>query len=72
MSVFREGKKHEITCDSGPKPGRSYWGTGHKACIADFYRCIEENEPFPNRPDACDMTMETLLALYEQARSLEE
>ena len=46
--------------------GRSYWGAGHKACIADFYRSIETGTPYPNAPASCEATMQTLLKLYAQ------
>ncbi len=64
MTIFRDGKKQEITCVTDPVIGRSYWGAGHKACIADFYRCMESGTPYPNDPASCEATMETLFRLY--------
>ena len=64
MTIFRDGKKQEITCITDPVIGRSYWGAGHKACIADFYRCMESGTPYPNDPASCEATMETLFRLY--------
>ena len=68
LTVIREGQKEEIPCQTDPVIGRPYWGAGHKACIEDFYRCLQTGEPFPNRPEACEDTMRTLLTLYSQAR----
>ena len=65
MTIFRNGKKQEIACSTDPVLGRSYWGAGHKACIADFYRSMENGAPYPNDPASCDATMRTLLKLYE-------
>lgn len=65
MTIFRNGKKQEIACSTDPVLGRSYWGAGHKACIADFYRSMENEVPYPNDPASCDATMRTLLKLYE-------
>ncbi|MBR2822571.1 MAG: Gfo/Idh/MocA family oxidoreductase [Clostridia bacterium] len=67
MTLIEDGKRQEIVCQTDPTLGRSYWGAGHKACIADFYRCITEGQPFDNRPDACETTMNVLLDVYRQA-----
>ena len=68
MTVIRDGKRQEFSCETDPVIGRSYWGAGHKACIADFYRCLETGAPYRNAPEACENTMQTLLALYERGR----
>ena len=49
--------------------GRAYWGSGHKACIADFYHSIETGKPFRNHPGSCENTMKTLFSIYDQCRS---
>ena len=66
MTVIRDGNKEEIPCTTDPVIGRSYWGAGHKACIADFYRSIESGTAFRNDPASCEATMRTLLRLYAQ------
>ena len=67
MTVIQDGQKQEIPCITDPVIGRSYWGAGHKACIADFYRCIEANTPYRNDPASCEATMQTLLKLYRES-----
>ncbi len=67
MTVIQDGKKQEIPCETDPVIGRSYWGAGHKACIADFYRCIAEGAAYANRPARCDDTLRTMLRLYDSA-----
>ena len=67
MTVIQDGKKQEIPCETDPVIGRSYWGAGHKACIADFYRCIAEGTAYANRPACCDDTLRTMLRLYDSA-----
>ncbi len=67
MTVTRDGKKREIPCETDPVIGRAYWGAGHRACIADFYRCLETGEAYQNRPERCDDTMRTLFRLYAKA-----
>lgn len=68
MTVTKDGQKQEFTCMTDPALGRSYWGAGHKACIADFYRSIENGTPYGNDPASCDATMRTLLKIYEQGK----
>ncbi|MBQ3705458.1 MAG: Gfo/Idh/MocA family oxidoreductase [Clostridia bacterium] len=68
MTLIRDGQRQEIPCVTDPVLGRSYWGAGHKACIADFYRSIEEGTPYRNDPSSCDATMQTLLKLYSQCK----
>ncbi|MBR1584081.1 MAG: Gfo/Idh/MocA family oxidoreductase [Clostridia bacterium] len=68
MMVIQAGKRREIPCVTDPILGRSYWGAGHKACIADFYRSVETGQRYQNDPASCEATMETLLKLYAQAR----
>ena len=69
MTVIQDGVKRDILCDTAPVIGRAYWGSGHWACIADFYNSIAENRPFPNAPAACEATMQTVLRLYAQCAS---
>ena len=66
MTVIRDGQRQDIPCVTDPVLGRSYWGAGHKACIADFYHSLETGTPYPNDPASCDATMQTLLKLYSQ------
>ena len=69
MTVIRDGKKQEISCETDPVIGRSYWGSGHKACIEDFYRSMEAGTPYANDPASCDATMRTLLKLYGECKN---
>ena len=68
MTVIRGESREEFTCVTDPALGRSYWGAGHKACIADFYRSIDQGTPFQNDPASCDATVQTMLRLYAQCR----
>ena len=69
MTLIRDGQKQDIPCVTDPVIGRSYWGAGHKACIADFYHSIETKKPYRNDPASCEATMQTLLKLYAQCRT---
>lgn len=56
-------------CPGGKAFGKSYWGAGHGACIADFYRCLETGESFQNDVESVQNVMETMFAIYRQGRS---
>ncbi len=68
MTLMRDGERQEIQCETDPVLGRSYWGSGHRACIADFYRCLADHTPFRNDPASCEATMRTMLDLYARCR----
>ena len=44
--------------------GKSVWGNGHKALIADFYSCIEENRPFPIDAEEGGKVIRLILSMY--------
>ena len=71
MTVIQDGGKRELPCETDPVIGRSYWGAGHKACIRDFYRCLQAGLPYPNAPETCAATMQTLFEIYRQGRQKE-
>ena len=68
MTVIQSGNKQEISCVTDPVIGRSYWGAGHKACIADFYRSIQTAALYRNDPASCEATMQTMFQIYAQCR----
>ena len=68
MTVIRDGKRETVSWQNDPVIGKAYWGAGHRACIADFYRCMETGEAYPNDPASCENTMRTLFSLYAQAK----
>ena len=49
--------------------GKGYWGTGHPACIADFYASIAEKRPFRNDLASVKDTADLMLTMYEQGRA---
>lgn len=48
--------------------GKGYWGNGHLPCIQDFYRCMEEGRPYPNRLENVRDTAMLVMKMYEQSR----
>ena len=48
--------------------GKDYWGCGHKACIKDFYQCLDGAEPYQNCLNGVENTFLTIMRIYEDAR----
>lgn len=48
--------------------GKSYWGSGHLACISDFYHSIETGEPFALDLPRMEPSIRMMLGAYESAR----
>ena len=47
LYAVRDGELHLIDGgDARAALGKSYWGTGHPAEIADYYRCLDEGKRF--------------------------
>ena len=59
-----------VSCPGDQKLGKSYWGSGHGKCIADFYHSLETGEPFRNSPESCEETMETLFQAYDEGKRI--
>lgn len=49
-------------------PGKAYWGSSHRRCIEDFYRCVQSGERFMNDLSGVGDTVELMLDIYEEAR----
>lgn len=68
LEIIRGREREALILPEDEKLGKSYWGAGHKACIADFYRCLNDGSTFPNSLENCKDTLNTLLSVYEQCR----
>ena len=55
-------------CPVDPLLGKSYWGSGHRACIADFYEALRDGRTPKNNLASCEDTVEVLLQAYEQGK----
>ncbi|WP_164473085.1 Gfo/Idh/MocA family oxidoreductase [Clostridium sp. E02] len=53
-------------------PGKSYWGSGHQACIRDFYECLQTGKDYRNDLASVQTTFDTMMNLYESARNERE
>ena len=52
-----------------PPIGKSYWGTGHTACISDFYQSLRDNRRFSLNLETMEPSIRLMLGTYESARS---
>lgn len=58
----------DFSLESHEGPGKSYWGSSHGRCIADFYDCLRTGQPFRNDTAGVADTIGLMLALYDAAR----
>lgn len=65
---YPDGSKEEMQLPVVMGYGKSYWGSGHGACIRDYYGCLKENRPFWLNLRTLDGTIRLMLASYESAR----
>lgn len=63
----KDGRAEKPVIESKKALGKSYWGSGHADCIADFYRCCESGERFALDLDGIRDTARLMLAVYESA-----
>ena len=70
LCVTKDGIRSEETFAVPACAGKDYWGSGHAACIADFYRVLRENRPYRNDLASCRLTFDTMMRLYESARGI--
>ena len=63
-----DGKKEALPLARPDSYGKTYWGGGHAACIADFYHCLKQGERFLLNLETLNDTIRLMLACYESAR----
>lgn len=63
-----DGKKEALPLARPDLYGKTYWGGGHAACIADFYHCLKQGERFSLNLETLNDTIRLMLACYESAR----
>lgn len=68
LDIKKEGKTEHLTFEMPTPMGKGYWGSGHFACIQDYYHCMEQGIPFRNDLQGVKTTVETMLTMYEQGR----
>ncbi|HJC57999.1 MAG TPA: Gfo/Idh/MocA family oxidoreductase [Candidatus Eisenbergiella intestinipullorum] len=67
--IFPDGSREHPSLGGKQALGKSYWGSGHLDCIADFYRCLKTGERFPQDLEGVADTARLMLAAYGSARN---
>jgi predicted dehydrogenase len=68
----RDSRVEKLSIDKKEGLGKGYWGSGHRDCIEDFYRSIENNIPFALDLSNMKATILLMLGMYESAKTGKE
>ena len=63
------GETQVFHLDSGPAPGKGYWGNGHVSAVAGFYDATTKGTPFLLDATETDASVRLMLGAYQSARS---
>lgn len=67
VTLWTQMDGHQLfECEKKTGIGKDYWGCGHKACIEDFYNCMEREERFPLDIEGVENTFYTMMKIYEK------
>jgi UDP-N-acetyl-2-amino-2-deoxyglucuronate dehydrogenase len=67
-ATWRNGRTEDITFEQADALGKDYWGSGHAACINDYYNAVKNNQPAPIGIEAVKNTVSLLLDMYDQGK----
>lgn len=65
---YLQGDEVVFSLKAGQAVGKSYWGSGHAACIGDFYRSLEQGTPYANDLQSVENTMQVMARIYESTK----
>lgn len=65
---YPDGRQEKPRLEQREALGKSYWGTGHRYCISEFYRSLREGNRFSLDLPAMDESIRLMLGAYESAR----
>lgn len=66
--IFPDDTKEIITFKEKETLGKDYWGSGHLACIKDYYVALENNTPFRIDLNEVSRVQGLLQGIYESAK----
>ena len=70
LTISEKGREpRHLNFQTQTKMGKAYWGTGHLACIRDFYSHISNESPYQNDIAGVSNITETVLKIYDAAKS---
>lgn len=64
---YFQGDEVVYSLKTGQAVGKSYWGSGHAACIGDFYHSLEQGTPYANDLRSVENTLRVMMRIYESA-----
>lgn len=64
-----DGRYEAIALTQREAFGKSYWGTGHLSCIANYYASLDGSEEYLVRLNEVDRTMRLMFEIYRSARN---
>ncbi len=64
---YHDGAEVNYNMSGQETLGKTYWGTGHAACIADFYRCLEDKKRYGNDLCSVQNTFQVMTEIYKEA-----
>ncbi len=67
--IYPDSRRETVDCEERVALGKDYWGTGHSACISNFYECVEEGKPAPIGIPQVENTFNLMMDLYDSARA---
>lgn len=65
---WRNGRVEDVAFEQPDALGKDYWGSGHAACIEDYYNAVRAGKPAPIGVMDVKNTMALMLAMYDQGR----
>lgn len=65
----KDAAPYQLSIETLTPIGKSYWGTGHTACISDFYQSLHDNRRFRLNLETMEPSIRLMLGTYESARS---
>ncbi len=67
--LYPDGRREKPRLEHREALGKSYWGTGHRDCISDFYHALQTGSEFPLNLQNMEASIRLMLAAYESAES---
>lgn len=65
---YKDGRVERKRFDHCKVLGKNYWGSGHLACIEDFYTCLRNGTRFAQDMDGVEASVKLMLATYDSAK----
>ncbi len=65
---YPDGSQEKPKLEYREALGKSYWGTGHRYCIMEFYQALEQGNRFALDLPAMEESIRLMLGVYESAR----